>query len=102
MLLQQKEANRYTKGECKLAEKEANRLLGLRRTMKQMSMIVGDSSYAEITSALWKGLKRSDINIRWNQRSKESSSIIKPFVKRGKQSSMTAKDDEAITKHADW
>jgi shikimate 5-dehydrogenase len=54
-----------------------------------VSMIAGGSSYAEIASALGKGLKPKYISNRWQNRMKEWSNIIKPTVQPGRHSSIT-------------
>ena len=52
-------------------------------------MIAGGSSYAEIASALGKGLKPKYISNRWQNRMKEWSNITKPTVQPGRHSSIT-------------
>jgi hypothetical protein len=64
-------------------------------------MIVGGSSYAEITSALCKCLKPKDITNRQHNKLKDSSGIIKPPVLKGQCSSITwtAEDDATIARN---
>ena len=67
------------------------------------SMIENGSTYDNIASELGNGLTWSDIYNRWTSL-KESSSIIKPFVHGGKQSSITwtAEVNEAIMTRLHW
>ena len=62
-------------------------------TAKDDAVIVrmneGGSSYAEIASALGKGLNKNDIKNRWHKILKELSGIIKPYVQGSKHSSIT-------------
>jgi hypothetical protein len=80
--------------EPKQEEKEANRTTWTTEDDEAiMSVIVGGSTYAEIALALGKGQKWSDISKRWNQKLKESISIIKPKIGKPNCTTWTAEDN---------
>jgi membrane protein involved in colicin uptake len=88
------EAQRAAKAAAKAAEHDAKWTAEVDATLERM---VGDGyNYSEIASELSNGLKKHDINNRWNRHSKESSGITKPPLKTQSRITWTADIDTTI------
>ena len=88
------EAQRAAKAAAKAAEHDAKWTAEVDATLERM---VGDGyNYSEIASELSNGLKKHDINNRWNRHSKESSGITKPPLKTQIRITWTADIDKRL------
>jgi hypothetical protein len=95
----------YANGIGKMSAEEKSAIEGGRTWTVDLDdaivRMIGDSfSYANIASELGNGLSGNDIYHRWSRHLKESTNIIKPYVKRGTKSRITwtADVDDSIVR----